>query len=65
MDAGALDDVGDAKGFDCLVHERFKVASTVFALKPPPSRDQWEVAFDRAKAKQPGAWAPLIDSYDF
>ena len=61
----ALDKTGDADGFDCLHHGRFKVSSTTFATKANASRDQWEAALKRAKARQPSEWAPLIQSTDF
>ena len=61
----ALDKIGDADGFDCPHHGRFKVSSTVLATKSNASRDQWEAALKRTKARQPKEWAPLIQSTDF
>jgi hypothetical protein len=62
-EAAALDKTGDADGFDCQEHGKFKVAGSVFATKNP-NREQWEAALQRAKKRQPDAWAPLIQTYD-
>jgi hypothetical protein len=67
-EAAALPDkAGEADGFDCLRHGKFKVAATVFAIATSKraSTEQWESALERAKARQPSALAPLILSYDF
>ena len=67
-EAAALPDKnGDADGFDCPRHGKFRVAGTVFAI----TRDkraaiaQWEAALEKAKARQPSGVVPLILSYDF
>jgi hypothetical protein len=66
-EAAALDKTGDADGFDCHEHGKFKVASSVFAQASTKSasREQWEAALKRAKTRQPGAWAPVILTDDF
>ncbi len=65
--AKPLDKVGDWLGFDCERHGRFKVALTVFEMPGfmYAGIDQWEAALSKAKAREPDAWAPLIQSYDF
>jgi hypothetical protein len=66
--AAALDKVGDSDGFDCPEHDKFKVAGSVFkdaATGENATREQWEAALKKAKAKtKPGEW-PLITRYDF
>jgi hypothetical protein len=68
-EARELDKVGDADGFDCPKHGKFKVASTVFVLanadRERAGREQWEAAFEKATENaRPGTW-PLITTYDF
>src|ERR1700719_2952666 len=63
-EAAALPKTGDADGFDCHEHGKFKVASSVFATKNP-NREQWEAALKRAETRQPDAWAPVILIDDF
>jgi hypothetical protein len=68
-EAKELDKIGDADGFDCPKHGKFKVASTVFVLASAGPQtlghEQWEAAFKKAKEKtKSGAW-PLITTYDF
>ena len=62
-----LDRTGDATGFDCETHGKFKVADTVF--KDGRVRNctnaQWEAALHKAKQRtKPGEW-PVIESSDF
>jgi hypothetical protein len=66
-EAGQLDRIGDAIGFDCPRHGKFKVASSVLAQASTKdaSSEQWERALQKATAKDPGAWAPCILTYDF
>jgi hypothetical protein len=64
-EVSALDKVDTSDGFDCPAHGRFKVSSTVLATKGDATREEWEAALKRAKAKKPDDWAPLITSYDF
>ena len=64
-EAGELDKTGDADGFDCRHHGKFKVGGTVMVTKTDASRHQWERALERAKARtKAGDW-PLIVSADF
>ena len=63
--AKPLDDVGDYTGFECVNHGRFRAAGTIFATRAGEPRPKWEVALKRAKARQPGAWAPTIIDDDF
>jgi hypothetical protein len=62
-----LDRTGDATGFDCETHGKFKVANTVFKDDRVKNyvRAQWEGALRKAsqRAKE-GAW-PVIESGDF
>ena len=46
-----LPKTGDADGFDCPMHNRFRVAGTVLATRSGATRQEWEKAFDRAKAR--------------
>jgi hypothetical protein len=65
--AKPLDKTGDATGYDCGEHGRFRVAGSVFAtahLANAP-REQWEAALKRAKDRQPDERAPLIKTTDF
>ena len=51
-----LDRTGDATGFDCETHGKFKVANTVFAdvRVRNYTNAQWEVAFAQGKAGNEG-----------
>ena len=61
----ALGRTGDAMGFDCPEHDKFKVSDTVLSLLRAKTREQWEAALARAKQRtMPGEW-PLVTSYDF
>ena len=62
-----LDKAGDAQGYDCPNCGRFRVASSVFAEVANQKRSgrDWEEALNKAKARQPGVWAPTITTYDF
>ena len=66
-EAGQLHRTGDAIGFDCPRHGKFKVASTVLAQASTKdaSPAQWESALQKARSRDPGAWAPCIHTYDF
>jgi hypothetical protein len=64
--AKLLDRTGDATGFDCERHGKFKIADTILAIpsKMETSREHWEVALTRAKERtKPGEW-PVIKSDD-
>jgi hypothetical protein len=57
-----LDRTGDATGYDCETHGRFKVADTVLRVPSlmAANRQQWERALENAKWRaRPGEW-PLI-----
>ena len=54
--------VGDAAGFDCPRHGRFKVSDTVFSRN---LRGDWEAALERAKAHAAIGELPTIRTYDF
>ena len=64
-EAAPLDRTGDAEGFDCSQHGKFKVSSTVFATRSGATLEQWEKALRRARARQPNEWAPCIIDSDF
>jgi hypothetical protein len=66
-EAQPLDTIGDADDFECATHERFRLAGSVFgtpALREAP-REKWEAALKRARARQPGEWAPTVTTKDF
>jgi hypothetical protein len=65
--AKPIDKVGDADGFECVNHGRFRVAGSVFAIPAyrDASRETWEDALKRARERQPGEWAPTIITSDF
>jgi hypothetical protein len=61
-----LDKIGDATGYDCGEHGRFRVVDTIFATADiDRPREQWEAALKRARDRQPNEWAPLIMTTDF
>lgn len=67
-EAAALDRTGDADGFDCPGHGRFKVSSTVFVdlRTKHATLEQWESALAKAKQKAAGMnESPVITTYDF
>ena len=62
--AKRLDRTGDAEGFDCPRHGKFKVAGTVMATEQK-ANPRWDAALGRAKERtDPGA-LPCIISSDF
>jgi hypothetical protein len=66
-EAKTLDRTGDAVGFDCPQHGKFKVACTVFASEPTriAGRDKWEAALKTAAGRSnPDEW-PCITTHDF
>jgi hypothetical protein len=64
-EAEALDRTGDAEGFDCPRHRKFKVAGSVSAIEPTKNRQEWEAALKRATERaKPDEW-PCITNYDF
>jgi hypothetical protein len=65
--AQELPRTGDATGFHCPTHGDFKVADNAFAEAKTKdcTREQWEVALDKAEQRaEPDAW-PLIITDDF
>jgi hypothetical protein len=65
--AQELDRTGDATGFDCETHGKFKVANTVFAEQRVRNytNEQWEAALRKAKQRtKAGEW-PVIKTSDF
>jgi hypothetical protein len=61
-----LHKLGDATGYDCATHSRFRVVGTIFATADIDApRERWEAALKRAKDRQPDEWAPLIKTTDF
>jgi hypothetical protein len=60
-----LPKTGDADGFDCPVHQSFKVAGTVFGTRTAISRREWEDALQKAKARAKAGKYPLIRDGDF
>jgi hypothetical protein len=64
-DAGELDRTGDADGFDCPHHGKFKVSRTAMVTQMDAAREKWESALRRGKSRtKPGEW-PLVISGDF
>ena len=60
--AKPLDRVGDAEGYDCLRHGKFKVAGTALVTKKDANSEQWEAALKRAKAgTAPDKWSCIKD----
>jgi hypothetical protein len=62
-----LDRTGDATGFDCETHGKFKVANTVFkeGRVKNYTNEQWAAALLKAKQRtKPEEW-PLIITDDF
>jgi hypothetical protein len=65
--AGTLPRTGDAMGYDCETHGKFRVADTVLRLPSlgTASGQQWERALKNAKWRsRPGEW-PVIMRHDF
>jgi TIR domain len=65
--AKPLNKIGDADGFECANDGRFRVSGTVLAApaQREASRQRWEDALRRARARQPEEWAPTLMTYDF
>jgi hypothetical protein len=65
IEADELDRTGDAEGYGCARHGKFKVAGSVLSTKQDAHRAQWERAFEKAKARtKAGEW-PTIITTDF
>ena len=61
--AQELDRTGDATGFDCPTHGKFKIADTIFP--EDYTRQQWEVALKKAQLRtKQGEW-PIARIRDF
>ena len=59
--AKPLGKTGDATGFDCPIHSRFKVAGSIFAIQSAYTSEQWEAALKRAKSRTPpGVWPTIM-----
>ena len=55
--------IGDATGFHCPIHDKFKVADTI--VPEDYTRQQWEVALKKAQLRtKQGEW-PTVRSGDF
>ena len=63
--AQELDRTGDATGFDCGEHGKFKVADTVFSTVKATTREQWERALKLAKGRAKLNEWPVIRHFDF
>jgi len=58
-----LDRTGDASGFHCATHGKFKIADTIFP--EDYTRQQWEVALKKAQLRtKQGEW-PIVRIRDF
>ena len=61
--AQELDRTGDATGFHCATHGKFKIADTIFP--EDYTRQQWEVALKKAQLRtKQGEW-PIVRIRDF
>ena len=48
---------GDAEGYDCARHGKFKVSRTVLAVEASKTRGEWDAALERAKGRaSPDEW---------
>lgn len=64
-EAGELDRIGDAEGYDCARHGKFKVAGTVLSTKQDANRAEWESALEKAKSRTGDYHWPTIITTDF
>ncbi len=66
-DSGELPRTGDAEGFGCHQHGRFKVSDSALRSEPSKSasRSSWESALDKAKGRVRPDEVPTITTYDF
>jgi hypothetical protein len=61
--AEELDSTGDATGFHCATHGKFKIADTIFP--EDYTRQQWELALKKAQLRtKQGEW-PIVRVRDF
>ena len=64
-EAAELDRTGDADGYACARHGKFKVSGSVLSTRQGASRAEWEAALERAKARASAGEWPTIISTDF
>jgi hypothetical protein len=60
-----LDRTGDATGFDCSEHGKFKVSNNVFSTAKETTRELWERALKLAKGRAKLNEWPVIRHFDF
>ena len=61
--AQELDRTGDATGFHCATHGKFKIADTIFL--EDYTRQQWEVALKKAQLRTKQGECPIVRIRDF
>jgi hypothetical protein len=64
-EAGELDRTGDAQGYDCARHGKFKVAGSVSSTEQVGNRAAWERALEKAKERAGADRWPTIVTTDF
>ena len=64
-EASELPRTGDADGFDCPTHGKFKVADTVLKTCWDKATDEWERALAKAKLRTESDEWPTIITDDF
>lgn len=64
-EAKELDRTGDHDGFDCPLHNKFKVSDTAMVTRKDEPESSWEKAFAMAKARTSSEDWPLIRDQDF
>jgi hypothetical protein len=66
-EADTLPMTGDAEGYDCHLHGKYKVSGSALSSTPyqTASREQWEQALSKAKTRaKTGEW-PVVITDDF
>jgi hypothetical protein len=63
-EAAELDRTGDAEGYDCARHGKFKVSRTVLRTERNSDQTRWEGALQKAKVRA-GSARPMIITTDF
>jgi hypothetical protein len=58
-----LDRTGDATGFHCATHGKFKITDTIFP--EDYTRQQWEFALKKAQLRTKQGELPLVRIRDF
>jgi hypothetical protein len=56
---------GDWDGFKCPVHGPVRMSGTILSTRSNATRQEWEKAFDRAKARTEPDEDPVIMDSDF